>query len=152
MTEDFKTEYERLEAFLAADPDYARLDAECDRLRKFIDEQGQAAHMATCDFETWSLCESTLEFAALDVPGFRPDNLALFNSELAAEQLDAGAKRFERLKRDCLVKAGEASKAWAEASDQLADAKDKWLVCRKALVDVWHKKQADEKAASQEAE
>ena len=107
--------------------------------------------MATCDFETWSLCESTLEFAALDVLS-PPDNLALFNSELAAEQLDAGAKRFERLKRDSLVKAGEASKAWAEASDQLADAKDKWLVCRKALVDVWHKKQADEKAASQEAE
>ena len=35
-------EFYRLEEFLMADPDYARFDAECSRLQKIVDEQGQA--------------------------------------------------------------------------------------------------------------
>ena len=148
----FSDEFARLEEFLQADPDYARFDAECSRLQKIVDEQSQAAHSATCDFETWSLCESTLEFAALDVPAFKPDNLALYNDELAAEQLSAGAKVFERRKRDCLVKAGEASRIWAEALDQLEEAQEGRQKRRYALVDVWREIEANKKAADQEAE
>ena len=148
----FSDEYKRLEEFLKADPDYARFDAECVRLQKIVDEQGQAAHSATCDFEAWSLCQSTLEFAALDVPSFKPDNLALFNDELVAEQLSAGAKVFERRKRDCLIKAGEASRNWAEASDQLKEAQAGRQKRRYALVDVWREIEANKKAAEQEAE
>ena len=144
-------EFARLEEFLQADPDYARFDAECSRLQKIVDEQSQAAHSATCDFETWSLCESTLEFAALDVPAFKPDNLALYNDELAAEQLSAGAKVFERRKRACLVKAGEASRNWAEASDQLEEAQEGRQKRRYALVDVWREIEANKNAADQEA-
>jgi|TARA_Y100000289_G_scaffold13861_1_gene12998 hypothetical protein len=146
----FADEYARLEEFLRADPDYARFDAECVRLQKIVDEQGQAAHSATCDFETWSICESTLEFAAMDVPDF--DNRALLNPDLVAEQLDAGAKHFQRLKRDCLMKAGEASKAWAEASDQLAVVKQDRQTRRFALVDIYREVEANKKAAEQEAE
>ena len=152
MTEDFKTEYDRLENFLAADPDYARLDAECDRLQAIVEKQGQIAHNASIDFQAWSLCQETLEYAVFDVPDFRPDNLALFNGELAACYLDSGAKQFERLKRECMIKGGEASKAWKEATDQLAEVKHERQLRRSALVDVWHKKQNDEKAANQEAE
>jgi len=148
----FTHEYARLEEFLKADPDYARFDAECARLQKIVDEQGQAAHSATCDFETWSLCESTLEFAALDVPSFKPDNLALFNDEIAAEQLSEGAKVFERRKRDCLIKAGEASRNWAEASDQLEEAQAGRQKRRYALVDAWREIEANKKAAEEEAE
>jgi hypothetical protein len=148
----YADEFARLEEFLQADPDYARFDAECSRLQKIVDEQSQAAHSATCDFETWSLCESTLEFAALDVPAFKPDNLALYNDELAAEQLSAGAKVFERRKRDCLIKAGEASRNWAEASDQLKEAQAGRQKRRYALVDVWREIEANKKAAEQEAE
>ena len=148
----FTDEYARLEEFLKADPDYARFDAECVRLQKIVDEQGQAAHSATCDFEAWSLCQSTLEFAALDVPSFKPDNLALFNDELVAEQLSAGAKVFERRKRDCLIKAGEASRNWADASDQLEEAQVGRQKRRYALVDVWREMEANKKAAEQEAE
>ena len=148
----FTDEYARLEEFLKADPDYARFDAECVRLQKIVDEQGQAAHSATCDFEAWSLCQSTLEFAALDVPSFKPDNLALFNDELVAEQLSAGAKVFERRKRDCLIKAGEASRNWADASDQLEEAQVGRQKRRYALVNVWREMEANKKAAEQEAE
>ena len=47
----FAIEYALLLDFLQADPDWARLDAECSRLKKIVDKQGQAAHSATCDFE-----------------------------------------------------------------------------------------------------
>ena len=135
-----------------ADPDYARFDAECSRLQKIVDEQGQVAHSASCDYETWSLCESTLEYAALEVPDFKPDNLALYSDDLAADQLSAGAKVFQRLKRDCLIKAGEASRNWAEASDQLEEAQEGRQKRRHALVDVWREIEANKKAAEQEAE
>ena len=147
----YTDEFARLEEFLQADPDYARFDAECSRLQKIVDEQSQAAHSASCDYETWSLCESTLEFASLDVPDFKPGNLALFNDQHAAEQLSAGAKVFERRKRACLIKAGEASRNWAEASDQLEEAQEGRQKRRYALVDVWREIEANNKAADQEA-
>jgi len=152
MTNDFRAEYERLEAFLASDPDYARFDAECNRLQSVINEKSQTAGEAECDYEAFNLCQETLEYAVHDIPDFRPDNLALFNGELAACQLDRGAKRFERLKRECLIKGGEASKAWEEATDQLAAVEHDRQQRRYVLVDVWHKKQDDEKAIKQEAE
>ena len=152
MTNPHLAEIDRLEAFLATDLEYSRLDAECDRLEAIVKKQGRLAHNASCDFEAWSLCQETLEYAALDVPDFRPDNLALFNSELAVCYLDSGAKQFERLKRECMIKGGEASKAWAEASDQLDCFKDKRLVRRKALVAVWHEKQDENRVAAKEAE
>ena len=135
-----------------ADPDYARFDAECSRLQKIVDEQGSLAHGAACDFEAWSLCESTLEFAALDVDDFTPDNLALFNAELAQHRLTMGKQLFERLKRDRLVVAGEASKNWAQASDQLQQAQEGRQKRRYALVDVWHEIEANKKTAEKEAE
>tara|TARA_Y100000592_G_scaffold96182_1_gene164203 strand:+ start:828 stop:1280 length:453 start_codon:yes stop_codon:yes gene_type:complete len=147
----YADEFARLEEFLQADPDYARFDAECNRLQKIVDEQSQVAHSASCDYEAWSLCESTLEFAALDVPAFKPDNLALYNDELAAQQLSAGAKVFERRKRACLVKAGEASRNWAEASDQLEEAQEGRQKRRYALVDVWREIEANKKPADHEA-
>ena len=147
----YADEFARLEEFLQADPDYARFDAECSRLQKIVDEQSQAAHSASCDYETWSLCESTLEYAALGVPDFKPDNLALYSEDLAAEQLSAGAKVFERRKRAALVKAGEASRNWAEASDQLEEAQEGRQKRRYALVDVWREIEANKKAADQEA-
>ena len=148
----FADEYAQLEAFLKADSEYARFDAECSKLQKIVDEQNQAAHSASCDYETWSLCESTLEFAALDVPLFKPDNLALYNDELAAKHLSEGAEVFKRLKRACLVKAGEASRNWAEASGQLKEAQEVRKERRCALVDAWHEIQANKKAAEKEAE
>lgn len=147
----YADEFARLEEFLQADPDYARFDAECSRLQKIVDEQSQAAHSASCDYETWSLCESTLEFAAMDVPDFKPGNLALFNDQYAAEQLSAGAKVFERRKRACLIKAGEASQNWAEASGQLEEAQEGRQKRRYALVDVWREIEANKKADDQEA-
>ena len=151
MTNDFRAEYERLEAFLASDSDYARFDAECNRLQSVIDEKSRTVSEAERDYEAFNLCQETLEYAVHDIPDFSPDNLALFNGELAACQLDRGAKRFERLKRECMIKGGEASKAWGEATDQLAVAEHDRQQRRYVLVDVWHKKQNDEKAIKQEA-
>ena len=148
----FTDEYARLEEFLKADPDYARFDADCARLQKIVDEQDQAANRATYEFETWSLCESTLEFASLDVPSFQPDNFALYNENSAAEQLSAGAKLFQRQKRACLVEAGEASRIWAEASNQLNEAQVGRQNRRYALVDVWREMEANKKTAKQEGE
>lgn len=148
----YADEYAQLEAFLNADPEYACFDAECSRLKKIVDEQNQVAHSASCDYETWSLCESTLEHAALDVPNFQPDNLALYNDELAESQLSEGAEFFKRLKRGCLVKAGEASRNWAEASDKLKEAQEGRQKRRYALVDAWRKIESNKKAAEKEAE
>ena len=152
----FKTmpsnEFYRLEEFLMADPDYARFDAECSRLQKIVDEQADLSHGAACDYEAWSLCESTLEYAALDVDNYTPDNLALFNADQAVHWLSMGNQLFERLKRDRLVVAGEASKNWAQASDQLKQAQEGRQNRRYALVDVWHEIEANKKAAAQEAE
>ena len=135
-----------------ADPDYARFDAECSRLQKIVDEQADLSHGAACDYEAWSLCESTLEYAALDVDNYTPDNLALFNADQAVHWLSMGKQLFERLKRDRLVVAGEASKNWAQASDQLKQAQEGRQNRRYALVDVWHEIEANKKAAAQEAE
>ena len=82
---------------------------------------------------------------------FKPDNLALYSDDLAADQLSAGAKVFERRKRAALVKAGEASRNWAEASDQLEEAQEGRQKHRYALVDVWREIEANKKAADQEA-
>ena len=150
----FADDYRRLEEFLASDPDYARLDAECERLEKIICEQGDKAHKATCDFQTWSLCQDTLEHAANSVPEFSPDNpllSALFNDELAADQLHEGAKVFQRRMRDSLAKAGEASKIWADATDQLVEAKKDRQKRRSPLVDTWREMEANREAAEQEA-
>ena len=152
----FKTmpsnEFYRQEEFLMADPDYARFDAESTRLQKIVDEQADLAHGFACDYEAWSLCESTLEFAALNVENFTPDNLALFNFEQAQHRLSMGKQLFERLKRERLVLAGEASKNWAQASDQLKQAQEGRQNRRYALVDVWREIEANKKAAEQEAE
>mgnify|MGYP001200227550 FL=1 len=135
-----------------ADPDYARFDAECSRLQKIVDEQADLSHGAACDYEAWSLCESTLEYAALDVDNYTPDNLALFNADQAVHWLSMGKQLFERLKRDRLVVAGEASRNWAHASDQLKQAQEGRQNRRYALVDVWREIEANKKAAEQEAE
>ena len=147
-------EFYRQHQFFMADPDYARFDAECSRLQKIVDEQADLAHGAACDYEAWSLCESTLESAALDVDDFMnyPDNLALFNAEQAQHRLRMGKQLFERLKRERLVVAGEASKNWAQASDQLKQAQEGRQNRRYALVDVWREVEANKKAAEQEAE
>ena len=143
-------EFYRLEEFLKADADYARFDAECSRLKAIVNEQNSLACKVTCDFEAWNLCENTLEFAALDVDDYTPDNLALFNAELAQGQLTMGKELFKRLKRDCLVVAGEASKKWAQASDQLQQVEAQRQARRFALVDIWNEMQANKKAADQE--
>ena len=152
----FKTmpsdEFYRQHQFFMTDPDYARFDAECSRLQKIVDEQADLAHGAACDYEAWSLCESTLEFAALDVEDFTPDNLALFNAELAQDRLSMGKQLFERLKRDRLVVAGEASRNWAHASDQLKQAQEGRQNRRYALADAWREIEANKKAAEKEAE
>ncbi len=152
MTEDFKTEYKRLEAFLAADPDYARLDAECSRIKSIVEKQAQIARESECDFLAFDLCQDTLDYAVHDIPDFQPNNLALFSDELSTCRLTRGAKHLERVKRQCMIKGGEASKAWEEATDNLADVEYHLQQRRYVLVDVWDKKRADEKAAKQEAE
>ena len=152
----FKTmpsnEFYRQDQFFMTDPDYARFDAECSRLQKIVDEQADLAHGAACDYEAWSLCESTLAFAALDVQDFTPDNLALFNAEQAQHRLSMGKQLFERLKRDRLVVAGEASKRWAQASDQLKQAQEGRQNRRYALADAWREIEANKKAAEKEAQ
>lgn len=147
MTQDFKTEYDQLDNFLAADCDWARLDAECTRVKSIVDKQARIAGEAERDFLAFDLCQDTLEYAVHDIPDFRPDNLALFNDELAACQLDRGAKRFERLKRQCMIKGGEASRAWEEATDQLADLEHHLQQRRFHLVRVWNEKQAQKQEA-----
>ena len=147
----FAIEYALLLDFLQADPDWARFDAECSRLKKIVDKQGQAAHSATCDFEAYSLCQATLEYAVHDVPDFRPDNLALFNGELAGDYLATGAKVFERLKRECLIKGGEAAEKWAKASDDLLKAECERQDRRLELVAIWNEMEAKKNAADQEA-
>ena len=144
-------EYARLQEFLQADPDWARFDTECSRLQKIVDKQGQAAHSATCDLEAYSLCQATLEYAVYDVPDFRPDNLALFNGELAGCHLSTGAKVFERLKRECLIKGGEAAEKWAKASDELLKAECERQDRRFELVRIWNKMEAKKSAADEEA-
>ena len=152
MTKDFHSAYERLEAFLSDDPDYARLDCRCKRLQEIVDAQHLRAGQAERDYEAFALCQETLEYAIHDIPDITPDNLALFDGEMLAVKLDIGAKTLECLKRQSMIKGGEASRMWQEASDQLVEVKRDRQSRRLALIDVWDKKLAKEKAAKQEAE
>jgi hypothetical protein len=147
----FAIEYALLQDFLQADPDWARLDAECSRLQAIVNKQGKAAHSATCDFHAYSLCQETLEYAVHDIPDFTPDNLALFNGELAACYYDTGAKVFERLKRECMIKGGKAAEKWAKASDELSQAECERQDRRLELIAIWDEMEAKKKAADQEA-
>ena len=69
-TMSYADEFARLEEFLQADPDYARFDAECSRLKVIVDRQARIAGESERDYEAFSLCQETLEYAIHDIPDF----------------------------------------------------------------------------------
>lgn len=135
----FADEYALLEAFLHADPDYARLDAECSRLEKIVNEKDQSGHEATGDYDKWNSCEEAMDSAVFE----SPNNAS---SDLHCEHLRSGQMFFQRLKREAMISAGKAFSHWWEATDQLCVATSDRQTRRSALVDTWNEIKAVKKS------
>lgn len=148
LTSSFADDYARLEEFLKADPDYARIDAECNRLRKLRHETHEAADTATRKYHMWMCCRTALEdkIAGLTDEG---DLGFVFSVDLVLDYLAEGEEMFERMMRAELVKAGEASQAWLQADEDLESATASYSKVRIPLVQVWRDKQAADKEAAQ---
>tara|TARA_R110002020_G_scaffold332927_3_gene548368 strand:- start:707 stop:1141 length:435 start_codon:yes stop_codon:yes gene_type:complete len=142
----FADDYARLEEFLKADPDYARIDAECNRLQKIVNDHDQAGHKAACDYDKWKACEEALNSAAFDCSGEKESCL---DTDLKYEYLNEGEMYIQRLKREAMIVAGEAFKFWAEATDQCVTAHFDRQVRRSALVDTWNEIKAAKKEDAQ---
>jgi len=144
----FADDYARLEEFLKADPDYARIESEVSRLTTLCNETSQAVEDATRNYHKWMCCESALEdkVFALSDDG---DLGFVFTHDLVAEYLSDGQEMFERMKRAELVKAGEASRLWLMADEDLEVAKVSYSKVRPALVQAYRDKQAADKEAAQ---
>ena len=147
-TMSFADDYARLEDFLKADPEYARIDDECNRLRKLRQETDEAADTATRNYHKWMCCRTALEdkVAGLTDEG---DLGFVFSVDLVLDYLGEGEEMFERMMRAELVKAGEASQAWLQADEDLESATASYSKVRIALVQVWRDKQASDKEAAQ---
>ena len=144
----FADDYARLEDFLNTDPEYARLNSECNRLRKLRQETDEAADTATRKYHMWMCCESALEDKVFDLSD-DGDLGFVFTHDLVAEYLSDGQEMFERMKRAELVKAGEASQAWLQADEDLDLAMASYSKVRIALVQAYRAKQAADKEAAQ---
>lgn len=142
-TMSFADEYARLEGFLKADIEYARLDAECSRLQKIANDNDRVGHSAACDYDKWNVCEEAL-IAAFDRSCEKESSV---DTDLKAEYLNDGEMFMQRMKREAMVVAGEAFKFWIEATDQLGAVKAALQARRSTLVDKWN----EIKAAKQEA-
>jgi len=126
----FADEYALLEAFLQANPGYARLNDECIRLQNIVNQKDEAGNKATYDYEKWSCCEEEMDCLVI--------NSLSTSSDLHCEHLRSGQILFERIKREAMIVAGEAFKHWVEATDQLVVAKSNRQTCRSALVETWN--------------
>ena len=141
----FADDYALLEDFLKADPEYARLNSEVDRLRKLCHETSCKADGATRKYHQWMCCEAALESKADDI--YDDGHLAFLGlgCDLVSEYLGDGQEMFERMKRAELVKAGEASQAWLQADEDLELAMESYNKVRFALVRAYREKQAADK-------
>lgn len=135
----FADEYALLEAFLHADSDYARLDAECSRLEKIVTEKDQAGREAAFEYDKWNSCEEVMDSAVFEAL----DNAS---SDLHCEHLRSGQMFFQRLKREAMISAGKRFSHWWEATDQLQVALCDRQARRSALVDTWNEIKAAKKS------
>jgi len=145
----FADEYARLEEFLKADPEYARLNSEVDRLKKLRHETSCKAEAATRNYHKWMCCEAALEVKAGDIYDDGHLGFLGLGCDLVSEYLGDGEKMFERMKRAELVKAGEASQIWLQADEDLEIAMASHGKVRPALVQAYRDKQAADKEAAQ---
>ena len=142
ITMSFADDYARLEDFLKADTDCARIDAEVDRLTKIVNDHDQVGNSAACDYEKWKACEEALNAAGFDCSYEKESCL---ETDLKAEYLDVGEMLMQRMKREAMVVAGEAFKSWTEATDKLHVAKSDRQARRHELVNTWNEIKAAKK-------
>lgn len=145
----FADDYARLEEFLLADPEYARINSEVTRLTKLLNKTSHQAEKATRNYHKWMCCEAALEEKAGDICGDGDLGFLGLSCDLVAEYLGDGEQMFERMKRAELVKAGEASQIWLQAGEDLDIAKESYGRVRPALVQAYREKQAADKEAAQ---
>jgi hypothetical protein len=145
----FADDYARLEDFLKADPEYARIESEVTRLTRLRNETGQRVEKATRNYHKWMCCEAALEVKADDIYDDGHLGFLGLGCDLVSEYLADGEGIFERMKRAELVKAGEASQIWLQADEDLDIANASYARVRPALVQVWREKQAADKEAAQ---
>ena len=143
----YADEYAQLEAFLKADPEYARLESEISRLTKLLNETTEETETYTGLYHRHMFCQAALEDKADQLHDDGDLGFLGFNTEFVSEYLADGQAALEREKRAALVKAGQAAERWLQADEDLEFAMADYGKVRPALVQVWREKQA----AKQEA-
>ena len=143
--------YQEFEAFLAADPEWSRLNNLTSETNKVRCQETEALSKAECEYEKWKCCEGALEWFNMDITDSGDIAFTGLNHELVGEFLTDGEQMFERMKRAALVKAGRHAELWIEACEKHEELSTALQKRRHELYDMHRKLEDQRQAAEQEA-
>ena len=139
-------------SFIAADPDWCRLNRLKSKALKIREQEGTAVSHAELAYEKWMCCEGALEWFNMDVTDSGDLQFTGLNHELVGEYLIDGKQMFERMKRAALVKAGHHAELWIKASEEYEEYSDALQQRRSELYDKHQELLREKRFAEQEAE
>jgi len=140
------------ESFIAADPDWCRLNSLRSEAAKIREQEGTAVSKAEVAYEKWMCCEGALEWFNMDVTDSGDLSFTGLNHELVGEYLIDGEKMFERMKRAALVVAGHHAELWSKADEELEEYSAALQQRRSELYDKHQQLLRENRSAEQEAE
>ena len=144
--------YRDFEAFLAADPEWSRLDRQTSESNKIRCQAAEAVSKAEGEYQKWSCCEGALEWFNMDVTDSGDLSFTGLNHELVGEYLADGEKMFENMKRAALVKAGQQAEIWINACEDYEHLSVALQKRRYELYSEYRQIEDEKRAAAQEAE
>ena len=139
-------------SFIAADPDWCRLDRLRLKALKTREQEGTAVSQAELAYEKWMCCEGALEWFGMDVTDSGDLHFTGLNHDLVGEYLIDGKQMFERMKRAALVEAGRHAELWLKADQEYEEYSDALQQRRSELYDKHQELLREKRAAEQEAE
>ena len=136
------------EDFLAADPEWSRLNSLTSETNKVRCREAEAVSKAEREYEKWMCCEGALEWFNMDLTDSGDLGFTGLNHELVGEYLADGQQMFERMKRAALVKAGRHAELWIEACEKHEKLSTALQKRRHELYDM-HRQPKDQRQAAQ---
>ena len=144
--------YHDFNAFLAADPEWSRLDRQTSESNRVRQQAAEAVSKAEGEYQKWSCCEGALEWFNMDVTDSGDLSFTGLNHELVGEYLADGEEMFENMKRAALVKAGQHAERWIAACEDYEHLSVTLQKRRLELHSAYRQIEDEKRVANQEAE
>ena len=144
--------YQDFQAFLAADPEWSRLDRQYSESNRIRNQAAEAVSKAEREYQKWTCCEGALEWFNMDVTDSGDLSFTGLNHELVGEYLADGEQMFENMARAALVKAGQHAERWIAASEDCEHLSAALQKRRHELYSAYNKIKDEKQAANQEAQ